>query len=95
MLLFFYRKRKILYIRICTNVIVFFRRRNTLQTCVLISLFFLQEEIVDKCANLIDFLQDEKDTLGFCTNVIVFLQEEKDTVGICTNVFVQEQKDIL
>ena len=56
---------------ICTNVIVFFRRRKRLQTCVLISLFL---------SNRRKGLQTCVLIAGMCTNVIVFLQEEKDTI---------------
>ena len=77
-------------------LLCFFRRRNILQTFVLILLFSSGGE--RDCRHLYYFycfLQEEKETVDICTNVIVFLQEEKYTADICTNfiVFLQEEKE--
>ena len=50
----------------CTNGIVFFQEKDT----------------VDMCINFIVFIQEEKETVDMFTNFIVFLQEEKETTHL-------------
>ena len=76
MLLFFFRKRKRLYI--CTNVIVFQEENETVDMYTNVINWFSSGPGASRhLYYCYCFFQEEKETVGMCTNVSIFFRRKR------------------